>query len=134
MENVKTSTIETNHFVHLTDLCLERSIAVKVSQGGRLRWKIENEGFNTQKNTGYNLKHKYSRKSYRAAKNYYQCLQIGNDINQLVELSYHFKELLKGKMTLKHLWKCVIGFLTLGEIDNEELSRLAQLRTQIRFE
>ncbi len=24
------------------------------NQGGRLRWKIENEGFNVQKNGGYN--------------------------------------------------------------------------------
>jgi hypothetical protein len=120
--------------VHLTDLSLDRAKAVKVSPGGRLRWIMPNEGFNVQKNQGYNLKHKYSRKSYRAVKNYYQCLQIGHLINQLLELRSSFKELLKGKMTLKHLWKCVIGFLTLGEIDNEELSRLAKRRTQIRFE
>jgi len=126
--------IEPHHFVHITNLSLERTNVIKVSQGGRLRWKIENEGFNTQKNLGYNLKHKYSRKNYRATKNYYQCLQIGHLINQLVEQSHHFKELLKGKITLKHLWKCVIGFLTYGDIDNEELVIVAQHRCQIRFE
>ena len=45
--------------MHLTDLPLKPTIAVKVSQGGRLRWKIENEGFNTQKNLSENLKHKW---------------------------------------------------------------------------
>jgi hypothetical protein len=89
---------------------------------------MPNEGFNTQKNQGYNLKHKYSRKSYRAAKNYYQCLQGGNDINQLLELRSRFKELLKGSNPLKHLWKCVIGFLTNGDIDDEELVIVAQHR------
>ncbi|MFQ5907192.1 MAG: hypothetical protein ACE5JA_11565, partial [bacterium] len=30
------------------------------NEGGRLRWKIENEGFNMRKNGGYNLEHTYS--------------------------------------------------------------------------
>lgn len=49
-----------------------------------MRWKIENEGFNEQKNNGYELEHKYSEVSLRAAKNYYQCLQIACIINQLL--------------------------------------------------
>lgn len=44
------------------------------ADGGRLRWKIENEGFNIQKNLGYELEHKYSRVSFVALKNYYQIL------------------------------------------------------------
>ena len=34
-------------------------------QRGRMRWKIENEGFNTQKRQGHHLEHQYS-KDYRA--------------------------------------------------------------------
>ena len=30
-----------------------------IMRGGRARWKIENETFNTLKNQGYNLKHNY---------------------------------------------------------------------------
>ena len=59
---------------------------VQVSSFGRLRWKIENEGFNTQKNGGYHLEHKFSRKSLTATKNYFQAFQIAHLINQLVEL------------------------------------------------
>ncbi len=73
--------------MHITDHKISRLNVMEISFTGRLRWKIENEGFNTQKNLGYNLKHKYSRVSWLAAKNYYQCLQIGHLINQLVELS-----------------------------------------------
>jgi hypothetical protein len=32
---------------------------VSVEKGGRNRWKIENETFNTLKNQGYNLEHNY---------------------------------------------------------------------------
>ena len=100
-----------------------------------VRWvSLRIEGFNTQKNLGYNLENKYSRVSWLAAKNYYQCLQIGHLINQLLELSSKFRELLKGKITIKHLWKCMIGFLIFGDIDCREISMLSQIRTQVRLE
>jgi hypothetical protein len=123
-----------SRFVYLSSIKISRSNAAEIVQTGRLRWKIENEGFNTQKNLGYNLEHKYSRVSWLAAKNYYQCLQIGHLINQLLELSSKFKALLKCKMTIKHLWKCLIGFMIFGDIDSVKISMLSQLRTQVRFE
>jgi hypothetical protein len=54
-----------------------------LSQGGRLRWKIENEGFNTQKNGGYELEHAYSQ-DWQAAQNLYLLLQVAHLINQLM--------------------------------------------------
>ena len=120
-------------FVHVTDLKIDRTTAAKISQTGRLRWKIENEGFNTQKNQGYNLKHKFSRTSLIAAKNYYQCIQIAHLINQLLILSTKFQELLTNKITIKHLWKCMIGFLIHAIIDCNEIIRISKLRIQIRF-
>lgn len=120
-------------FVHVTDLKIDRTTAAKISQTGRLRWKIENEGFNTQKNQGYNLKHKFSRTSLIAAKNYYQCIQVAHLINQLLILSTKFQELLTNKITIKHLWKCMIGFLIHAIIDCNEIIRISKLRIQIRF-
>jgi len=134
VENIKSNEKEISHFVYLTDIKISRTNAAEVVQTGRLRWKIENEGFNTQKNLGYNLKHKYSRVSLPAAKNYYQCLQIGHLINQLLELSSQFQALLKCKITIKHLWKCLIGFLTFGNIDSKQISMISQLRIQVRLE
>ena len=121
-----------SRFVYLTNIKITNS--AEVVEAGRLRWKIENEGFNTQKNLGYNLKHKYSRTSYLATKNYYQCLQIAHLTNQLLELSSQFKELLKGKTTIKHLWKCMIGFLIFGDVNIDNISIICQIRTKIRFE
>ncbi|WYD80864.1 MAG: hypothetical protein V8K32_02895 [Candidatus Electrothrix gigas] len=132
--NIETNKTETVRFVHLTDIAVSEDNVSEISHTGRLRWKIENEGFNTQKNHGYNLHHKYSRISYTASKNYYQCLQIAHLINQLVELSEKFSRLLKGKMTVKHLWKCLIGFFTYDLIIAEDLSCILRKRNQIRFE
>ncbi len=134
VENTKANTTQTTHYVHVTNININIQNASEISFSGRLRWKIENEGFNTQKNLGYNLKHKYSRVSLLAAKNYYQCLQIAHLINQLLELSSKFKKLLKDKTSIKHLWKIMIGFLTNGVIDCEELSSIFQLKIQVRFE
>jgi hypothetical protein len=60
------------------------TVAVLANGGGRCRWKIENEGFNTQKNGGFNLEHAYSTGETQI-KNFYLLLQIAHMILQLVE-------------------------------------------------
>ena len=128
------SKIKKKRFVFLTDLEVTWSNVSEICQSGRLRWKIENEGFNTQKNHGYNMKHKYSRVSWLAAKNYYQCLQIGHLINMLIELSSDFKKFLISKMTVKKLWEGLRGFLKFQCVDKNDILSLSQLKTQIRLE
>jgi len=59
---------------------------VSLVQANRMRWKIENEGFNVQKNNGFDLHHKMNRNNLTAIKNYYQCLQIADIFNQLIIL------------------------------------------------
>ena len=54
-------------------------------------------------------------------------------INQLMVLSTTFQQHLTGKMTLAHLWKCLLGVLTYGELDEHALAQLSQLGIQIRF-
>lgn len=54
-----------------------------VNEGGRLRWKIENEGFNTQKTGGFDLEHDYGRKGF-AWKNYYFLVQLAHMLVQLI--------------------------------------------------
>lgn len=133
IENIDEKKKQSTRFVHLTNLKINQSLASQISQAGRLRWKIENEGFNTQKNHGYNLQHKYSRVSWLAAKNYYQCLQIAHLINQLVELSVTYKKLLEGKITIKHLCKSMIGFLIHKIINYNEISKICHSKMQVRF-
>jgi hypothetical protein len=47
------------HFVWVTDLTITKENAPHLVAGGRARWKIENETFNTLKNQGYHFDHNY---------------------------------------------------------------------------
>jgi hypothetical protein len=49
---------ETTRFAWLTPLHVSaKTVEEVVTKGGRSRWKIENQGFNRQKNSGLNLQH-----------------------------------------------------------------------------
>lgn len=46
-------------FHWITDFAVTRSNGEKLSRGGRCRWKVENETFNTLKNQGYHFEHNF---------------------------------------------------------------------------
>jgi hypothetical protein len=73
------------YFAWLTGLAVNRKTVEAIAQqGGRDRWKVENEGFNRQKNSGLNLEHVYSTDPEKW-KAYYLLLQIAFVLVQLVE-------------------------------------------------
>src|SRR5467141_2967095 len=47
------------HFSWVTDLRVSQRNVYQLMRGGRARWKIENETFNTLKNKGYHFEHNY---------------------------------------------------------------------------
>jgi hypothetical protein len=134
--NMQTKKEYLQRFVHLTNLEMGAKNCQGISNNGRLRQKIENEGFNAQKNQGYNLEHKFVRCSFNAMKNFYQCMQIAHIINQLVVLSRQIGTILKtdSKLTVKYLWRRLISFFLEGTLAVGELQSLAQHRFQIRLE
>jgi len=72
-------------FAWLTGLPVGRKTVEEIAQkGGRDRWKVENEGFNRQKNSDLNLEHVYSIDPENW-KVYYLLLQIAFLLVQLVE-------------------------------------------------
>lgn len=66
--------------------------AFDLAQTGRLRWKIENEGTNTQKHGGYEMGHLYGQNQH-AWKNYYLLLQIAQLLNDLVKYGNYLRKL-----------------------------------------
>ncbi len=97
---------QTTTFAWLTNLPVDRhSVQPLANQGGRIRSKIENEGFNVQKNSGLNLEHAYSL-NWDRAKAYYFLLQIGHLMDQLVQHGSLHKALAKeyGQETVAGLW------------------------------
>ena len=104
---------ETSNFEYVTNIEPEKKNVREIAFGGRLRWKIENEGFNAQKCGDYELEHKYCRKSYNGMKNYYTLLQIAHAINQLIEKGKLIKEILKRrpKESVHNLWENLRGYM-----------------------
>jgi len=83
-------------FFFLTNLPISAKNCVAFVVDGRNRWKIENQGFNIQKNHGFELTHKFSMNS-QAIKNHYYLIQIAHAISQLFE--HEFDILKELKMT-----------------------------------
>jgi hypothetical protein len=50
---------KSQHFSWITDLRVTKRNVFHLMRGGRARWKIENETFNTLKNQGYHFEHNY---------------------------------------------------------------------------
>lgn len=71
-------------FVWLTNFHLSRNNVEKIANnGGRLRWKVENEGFNVQKNNGYEMEHPYSEHA-NGFRIFYILLLMAHIITQLI--------------------------------------------------
>jgi hypothetical protein len=106
----------------------------ELGKTGRLRWKIENEGFNTQKNLGYNLEHRYSRTDFNAVKNYYQCLQIAHLIDQLALLEKTVRQLTTGKISIQKIYERIRNMLVYSNMDPCRMEKLLERKVQLRFE
>ena len=80
---VKGETVRTD-FQWLTSIWITKKNAEKIAGAGRKRWKIENEGFNRQKNWQGDITHACSHDA-TAMKNHYLMTQISDMVKQLYE-------------------------------------------------
>lgn len=133
--------IPIRRFTYVTNLSLrkghpyEEEVLAKMAACGRLRWKIENEGFNCQKNQGYHLHHKYSRSSVKTLHVYYMLLQIAHLLHQLAAHTREVTALLKNhpKLSLKYLWRMMCSILEMAPLSPDRLTD-NEKRCQIRLE
>jgi len=74
-----------HRFVWVTDIRIgENNCDPLAQEGGRKRWKTENEGFRAQKHGGFEMEHAYAQRP-TAAKNFYLLLQIAHIESQMFE-------------------------------------------------
>ena len=115
-------------FVWLTNLKVAKNNIVQIAKGGRLRWKIENEGFNIQKNRGFNLEHPYSQNEI-SMKNFYLLLQIAYIISQIMEKGNLLKDrILKDFGSVTGLFKQLLEDLRTKFIGDDFLKKPIQIR------
>lgn len=113
-------------FVYITDLPIRDKNIKETINIGRKRWKIENEGFNIQKNGTFDIGHLYS-KNQLAIKVHYLMIQIAHILRQLIEGG--IKEIKEMKLKLKEISQ---------EIKKQLISRNTNLtvhsKIQLRFD
>ncbi len=101
---------EKRHFAWLTDIPVNKETIIAIAKGGRARWKIENEVFNTLKNQGYNLEHNYGHGSDNLSVNFIMMMFIAFFIDQVQLSSCHkFKEVMKKKIRISYVWNETIA-------------------------
>lgn len=118
-------------FVFITDLSVTKRNCEQLVADGRRRWKIENEGFNEQKNGGFGLKHMFS-ENYNAIKNHYFLIQIGHMISQLLEYGLRSLKALSKISSSQIMADVEEAFRTimLNDKDEEAVKRRYQYRFQ----
>ena len=126
---------KTTKFRWVTSVEVKKNRVVQLAdEAGRIRWKIENEGFNVQKNGGFALEHAFTTNP-TSAKIFYFLLQIAHLISQLLEKGSILKKSFpNGFGSAKNLafrlleaWRCCV-------IAKDLLLFIRHSRFQIRFD
>lgn len=116
---------KTTTFRYLSNIDINDSNIKEVVTLGRNRWKIENEGFYTQKHRTFNITHLNSRND-NAMKCHYYFIQFAHTIRQLLEQGNILTKLLKLK--IKEVSVNLLKSLTSKHSDLNNIETNFQLR------
>ena len=122
---IETKKKKTTIFRYISDLEIKDSNIKEIVSMGRNRWKIENEGFYTQKHRTFNISHLNSRND-TAMKNHYFFIQFAHTIRQLLEQGNLLTKSLKLK--IKEVSHLLLDTLTSKTSDLNHLENKFQLR------
>lgn len=122
---IETKKKKTTIFRYISDLEIKDSNIKEIVSMGRKRWKIENEGFYTQKHRTFNISHLNSRND-TAMKNHYFFIQFAHTIRQLLEQGNLLTKSLKLK--IKEVSHLLLNTLTSKTSDLNNLENKFQLR------
>lgn len=95
----------TKKFTWVTDLKITRGNAQHLVRGGRARWKIENETFNTLKNQGYHFEHNYGHGKQHLSVVFATLMMLAFLVNQVEQICCPlFRAVLHKFRTKRALW------------------------------
>jgi len=127
--------LQKHFFAWITNFSIRaENAAALANRGGRCRWKIENEGFNIQKNGGFNLEHAYSIGD-RENKGFYLLMQIAHMILQLIERGSLLGQCCKKLFgSLRNLAKRLAESLRFCQLADDAVDPATAGRIQIRLD
>ena len=109
------------HFTWVTDLPLTKDSVYKIMKGGRARWKIENETFNTLKNQGYHFEHNFGHGNKNLTTVFACLMMLAFLIDQVQQLCCKlFKAAYIFAKTKIRLWEKLRGYFTLYILESWE--------------
>ena len=122
------------HFLWISSIRVSQKNYEKLSnKGGRCRWKIENQGFKTQKKEGYELEHAYS-EDCNAIKCFYHLLQVAHTINQLIEKGSLIRNIARVYGSKKNYYERFLNAFTEYVIDSHFVEQIINSSFQIRLD
>ena len=71
----------------VTDITIDEHNVVDLVKGGRARWKIENETFNTLKNQGYHIEHNYGHGRLHLSMNFFLLNLLAFFMHEIFQLT-----------------------------------------------
>lgn len=104
-------------FTWITDIQITKDNAHDLMLGGRKRWSIENETFNTLKNQGYNFEHSFGHGRDNLATNFAFLMMLAFLVDQVQEACCKlFQQVVERFKTKKGLWNEIRSFFIWGTI------------------
>jgi len=89
------------HFSWVTDIHVTKGNVSKIMRGGRARWKIENEVFNTLKNQGYHFEHNYGHGKKNLSVVFALLMKLAFLVDQTQQLTCQLFQAVLGKLGSK---------------------------------
>jgi hypothetical protein len=97
---------KTQHFCWVTDFTITKLNVFTIMRGGRARWKVENETFNTLKNQGYHFEHNFGHGKNNLSVVFVALMMLAFLIDQVQQLACElFQAVLEKKGSRKRLWE-----------------------------
>jgi hypothetical protein len=97
---------KTQHFSWVTDFEVSKLNVMAIMRGGRARWKVENETFNTLKNQGYHFEHNYGHGQHNLSVVLAVLMMLAFLVDQIQQLADAlFQAALAKKKRLIRLWE-----------------------------
>ena len=109
----------TQHFAWVTDIPITRDNAYDLMRGGRARWKIENETFNTLKNQGYHFAHNYGHGKQHLGVVFALLMMLAFLVDQAQQIACRlFQAVLQKEGSKRHMWEHVRSLFYSLEFDS----------------
>lgn len=116
---------KTQHFSWVTDFTVTSLNVMALMRGGRARWKVENETFNTLKNQGYHFEHNFGHGQHNLSVVFAVLMMLAFLVDQIQQLGdAWFQAALKKKKRLCRLWEKIRALFT--TLDFKSMAELFQ--------